>query len=72
MEAGTLRVGQMRYDVVLVPGCETLRTTTLERLEAFRQAGGRLLFLGEPPRLENALPSRRGGAPGPLRCGVAL
>lgn len=60
VEDGALRVGQMRYELVLVPGCETLRTATLERLEAFRQAGGRLLFLGEPPRLENALPSSRG------------
>lgn len=62
VEDGALRVGLMRYDAVLVPGCETLRSTTMELLEAFRQAGGRLLFLGEPPRLENALPSQRGEA----------
>ena len=36
-----LQVGKMAYDVILVPGCETLRSTTLERLEAFAAAGGR-------------------------------
>ena len=55
-----LPVGEMRYDVVIVPGCETLRSTTLERLEAFKKKGGRLLFLGDAPRYENALPSSRG------------
>ena len=55
-----LQVGKMAYDVILVPGCETLRSTTLERLEAFKAAGGRLIFAGELPTLENAVPSCRG------------
>ena len=55
-----LRVGEMAYDVVVVPGCQTLRSSTLERLEAFRDAGGRLVFLGDAPRYENAVPSDRG------------
>ena len=61
-EVGTapLKVGEMEYDVILVPECETLRSTTLERLEAFREAGGRLIFLGAAPTLENATPSNRG------------
>ena len=57
-----LPVGEMNYDVVIVPGCETLRSSTLDRLETFRKNGGRLLFLGEPPLYENALPSARGRA----------
>ena len=57
-----LRVGEMAYDAVIVPGCETLRSTTLERLEAFQTAGGRLIFLGGAPTLENAVPSERGRA----------
>lgn len=57
-----LKVGEMAYDTVIVPGCETLRSTTLERLEAFKAAGGRLLFLGNAPALENAQPSGRGKA----------
>lgn len=57
-----LKVGKMEYDAVIVPGCETLRSTTLERLEDFNAAGGRLLFLGSAPTLENAVPSKRGEA----------
>ena len=55
-----LRVGVMTYDTVIVPGCETLRSTTLERLEAFRAAGGRLIFLGNAPKYTDAVPSTRG------------
>jgi len=57
-----LQVGQMAYDAIVVPGCETLRSSTLERLEAFRRAGGRLVFLGDAPKYENALISGRGAA----------
>ena len=55
-----LRVGEMAYDVVIVPECETLRSTTLDRLEAFRAAGGKLVFMGDAPKYENAKPSLRG------------
>lgn len=55
-----LQVGQMKYDVILVPECETLRATTLERLEAFRNAGGRLIFLGKAPTRTDAVLSERG------------
>jgi hypothetical protein len=57
-----LRVGEMKYDAIVVPECETLRSTTLERLEAFQKAGGKLIFMGELPTLENASPSDRGAA----------
>ena len=55
-----LRAGACEYDVILVPDCRTLRKTTLDRLEAFRQAGGTLIFLGKAPTYEDALPSARG------------
>ena len=55
-----LKVGKMEYDVILVPGCETLRTTTLERLEGFADAGGRVVFVGDVPSLEDARISSRG------------
>ncbi len=55
-----LKVGEMEYDVIIVPECETLRSTTLERLEAFRNAGGKLVFMGDAPIYENAIPSERG------------
>ncbi|MBQ3537940.1 MAG: hypothetical protein IJA39_05090, partial [Clostridia bacterium] len=54
-----LKVGRMEYDAVIVPGCETLRATTLERLEAFRNAGGKLIFMGDAPTLTDAVPSDR-------------
>jgi len=57
-----LQVGQMAYDAVVVPGCETLRASTLERLEAFRAAGGRLIFLGGAPKYVEAAESNRGKA----------
>ena len=54
-----LRVGEMAYETILVPALETIRSTTLDRLEAFVQAGGRLLFLGSVPTLVDARPSLR-------------
>ncbi|PNR95912.1 hypothetical protein [Petrotoga sp. 9PWA.NaAc.5.4] len=53
------KVGAMSYEVIIVPGCETLRTTTLERLETFQKAGGKIIFLGEPPRFVDAVESDR-------------
>jgi len=55
----TLTVGEMAYDVVVVPGMRTIRASTLDRLEAFSKAGGRVLFLGQIPTLVNAMPSER-------------
>ncbi len=57
-----LQVGEMAYDVILVPGCETLRESTLSRLEAFAAAGGKLVFLGQAPTLIDAKPDARGAA----------
>ena len=54
-----LPVGKMDYDVVIVPGCETLRSTTLERLEAFAAAGGKLVWAGDIATLCDAKPSNR-------------
>ncbi len=55
-----LKVGKMEYDTIIVPGCETLRATTLQRLEDFKNAGGRLIFLGEAPKYCDAVVSDRG------------
>ena len=54
-----LQVGAMAYDAIVVPACETLRSTTLERLEAFRRAGGKLIFMGVAAKYEDAQPSDR-------------
>jgi hypothetical protein len=50
-------VGQMAYDVVIVPPMRTLRRTTLTRLKAFTKAGGRVIFIGEIPELIDARPN---------------
>ena len=55
-----LQVGEMAYDAIVVPACDTLRATTLERLEAFAAAGGQLIFMGKAPRYCDAVPSERG------------
>lgn len=52
----------MAYDAIVVPELHTMRTTTLERLEAFEQAGGKLIFMGDVPKYENAVLSQRPAA----------
>lgn len=49
-----LRVGKMEYDIIIVPECETLRSTTVSRLEGFLKAGGKLIFMGEAPKYIDA------------------
>jgi hypothetical protein len=53
----SLRLGAMRYRVVVVGGAETLRGSTLRLLQEFRQAGGIVIFAGPPPTHLDALPS---------------
>ncbi|MDR0932625.1 MAG: hypothetical protein LBM70_06340 [Victivallales bacterium] len=55
----SFKVGEMAYDVVIVPPSITLRGTTLERLESFRQAGGRVIFTGDVPVCCDAVESDR-------------
>lgn len=52
-----LQVGCMQYDAVVVPGCETLRTSTVERLAPFQTAGGNLIFMGKCPGSVDGIPS---------------
>ncbi len=54
-----LQVGAMKYDVIIIPECETLRDTSLQRMEQFVAKGGTLIFAGEVATLENAQPSER-------------
>ncbi|MDL5046587.1 glycosyl hydrolase [Oscillatoria amoena NRMC-F 0135] len=58
----TLNVGKMRYECVIVPGMRTIRSTTLDRLEAFARAGGTVVFAGEIPTLVDAVASNRAKA----------
>ncbi len=50
-------MGDMCYDAVVVPYCETIRSTTLAALEEFASKGGRIIFMGAAPSLVDALPS---------------
>lgn len=50
-------VGKMRYDVILVPDCLTLRSNTVKRLEDFAGKGGRVIFLGRIPEYVAAVKS---------------
>ncbi|MBQ1955453.1 MAG: hypothetical protein II350_06900 [Clostridia bacterium] len=59
VEGAPLNVGQMNYQTVIVPSCETIRSTTLDKLEAFAAAGGKLIFAGDIPTLVDAVPSDR-------------
>jgi hypothetical protein len=49
VEGAELVVGRMRYKLVVVPPCVTLRKSTLKLLEAFQQAGGPVVFVGRLP-----------------------
>ena len=55
-----LKVGEMKYDTVLVPNCLTLRSTTLDILGKFKARGGRVIFAGQLPMYEDAYISERG------------
>ena len=52
-----IQVGLGSYRVVVVGTMETIRSSTLELLADFHAAGGKVLFVGDPPRHLDALPS---------------
>lgn len=43
------QIGEMKYDVIVVPQCITLRKTTIDFLRNFMDQGGRVIFAGEKP-----------------------
>ncbi len=45
-ENGVMKVGAGRYDIVIVPPCLTLRSSTFTLLEQFAAQGGRLILMG--------------------------
>ncbi len=51
------RLGEMAYDTVVVPSCDTLRGTTLEALRKFREDGGKVIFMGDIARYSDGVPS---------------
>ena len=47
-------MGEMTYDVVIVPSLSTIRRTTLDALKNFRKAGGEVIFMGSIPEYVDA------------------
>ncbi len=54
------KVGKMEYDVIIVPGCLSLRETTIDRLDQFRILGGKLIFMGSAPEICDGEKSGKG------------
>lgn len=50
-------IGEMSYDTVIVPACETLRKSTYEALKEFSKIGGKVIFMGTPPQYLDAVSS---------------
>ena len=57
---GGFTMGKMKYDAVVVPGCETLRESTVKALSEFDKVGGKVIFMGQAPRLVGAKESDDG------------
>lgn len=58
-DGGAFPVGEMRYQILLVPNCVTLRESTLKRLQAWKEKGGTVIFTGELPRYVDAVASKK-------------
>lgn len=54
------QAGAMDYEVILVPDCVTLRSTTVRRLKEFKDRGGAVFFAGRIPEYVDA---QRAGLP---------
>ncbi|MEX1030255.1 MAG: hypothetical protein WDZ91_09465 [Paenibacillaceae bacterium] len=52
-----LQLGEATYRTVVISGMVTIRSTTITILNQFVQAGGKVIFTGEPPTYVDALPS---------------
>jgi hypothetical protein len=43
------QMGEMQYDVIIIPECHSLRNNTVERLREFAQLQGKIIFMGDIP-----------------------
>ena len=53
-EEMSLQIGQMAYETVILSGMETIRSSTVKILTQFRKKGGKVIFLGKPPKFVDA------------------
>jgi hypothetical protein len=57
VDDGAFVVGEAAYDTVVLPHCRTLQASTVDLLEAFADAGGTVLVVGEEPALIEGRPA---------------
>ncbi len=57
-----LQVGKMAYDTVIVSDCQTLRAHTVRLLQDFKAQGGKVIFIGNTPAYQDAVPSAQARA----------
>ena len=57
VDGKALKIGKADYKCVIVPPMTTIRKTTLELLNRFSAAGGKVIFTGEPSDYVDALKS---------------
>ncbi|GMU24332.1 MAG: hypothetical protein AMXMBFR13_44060 [Phycisphaerae bacterium] len=61
VEGRALKVGRRRYtNVIIPPLTESLNARTMDLLEKFAEANGRIIGLGDPPARVDGQPSERG------------
>ena len=51
-----LHIGEMAYNVIVIPAVDTLRSTTVAALDDFVKRGGKLIFMGNAPQYVDAVP----------------
>ena len=52
-------IGEMKYDAIVIPSLETIRSTTLSALENFINRGGKVINMGDMPTYVDAMPSNK-------------
>lgn len=60
-DGNVIAVGDMNYSAVIVAGCETLRSSTVDILSDFAKNGGRVIFVGQEPQYVDASESNKIG-----------
>ena len=53
-ESGKINIENMQYEAVIVPNCETIRSSTLNVLHNFANCGGRVIVTGNKPKYIDA------------------
>ena len=71
IEGDVLRVGKVRYRTVIFSGCDNIRKSTLDLLNAFSAAGGNVIVNGQPRYIGGRKADRAETVNGILKNGIA-